>query len=932
MLTLSKPLSASQARTYHEKSFANAQENYYSEGQKIRGEWHGKLAHEWGLQGAVSEEHFARLAEGHHPDTGDELVRHRAAYEYVNQDGKTVRTMEHRAGWDATFAAPKSVSLTALVGGDERVQKAHRESGDAALDELERYTQARIGGNHPAETTGKWIAAKFEHDSSRPVDGYAAPQLHTHVVVFNVTERDNGETRALQPQELYRSQQYATAVYRSELAMRLEQLGYEIEQRPNGAPEIKGYSQEYLDASSPRRREIQEQLAQEGLSGAEAAEIAQHRTRHAKLDISHSDMQERHRELAEKYGNQPERVVMEAQTRAHQVEERSNEQRERVADRAVRYAIDKNFEREAVNEERTLMRDALKRSMGEAKLGDLREEMHYQVERGRLKEVSREPGEPGRAFTTDEMISIERENVRLMRAGQDQRSALVPFETRRSLENKYSHLNSSQREAVQEILGNRDQIYALEGVAGAGKTTSLSAIREAAEREGYKVGGFAPTSRAAQKLEEAGIDAMTLQRHLGRGEQAHAGEKHLYVLDESSLVSTRQMNDFLNRLGEDDRVLLVGDIRQHEAVEAGRPYEQLQEAGMRTAHLDEIVRQKDQGLKEAVEQLADGHVREAIANLDRQGRVRQIEDRQERFEEMAREYVRHPDGTLVISPDNQSRRELNLLIHREMQEQGHVKDEDRSIRVLEARQELTGADRAWAEQYQAGDIVRYSRGSRVVGLEAGEYATVTNANGRENLLTVERDDGQEVTYDPRRLQGASVYREAEREFAEGDRIQFTAPSKELHVANRELGTIDAIEESGDLSIRTDSGRTLEFNIEEHPHLDYGYAVTSHSSQGQTADRVLIHVDTEESEQLVNSRMAYVAVSRGRYDAQIYTNDKDELAHDLSREVGHSTATDTSQEHDAAQSLGVGPGDHGHQGESHEHSLSEDEGQGRGMEE
>jgi hypothetical protein len=216
--------------------------------------------------------------------------------------------------------------------------------------------------------------------------------------------------------------------------------------------------------------------------------------------------------------------------------------------------------------------------------------------------------------------------------------------------------------------------------------------------------------------------------------------------------------------------------------------------------------------------------------------------------------------------------------------------------VLETRQELTGADRAWAEQYLPGDVLRYSRGSRVVGVTAGQYATVTDTDAKQNLLTVERQDGQHVSYDPRRLQGVSVYREAERDFAEGDRIQFTAPSKELHVASRELGTIVRLDERGEIAVRTDSGRVVEFQLRRHPHLDYGYAVTSHSSQGQTADRVLIHAGTEESPHLVNSRMAYVAVSRGRYDAQIYTNDKSELAQHLSRDVSHSTAIHTGQDH------------------------------------
>jgi len=197
MLTISNPLSASQAQAYHAEEFGNARENYYTEADQIRGEWHGRLAKQWGLDGEVSEEHFQRLTEGRHPISGKQLVRHKAAREYVNESGQKTRTMEHRAAWDATFSAPKSVSLTALVGGDERLREAHEKSVAVALDELERYVQARIGGNLPAETTGKWAAAQFEHDSARPVDGYAAPQLHTHAVFFNLTETEEVTMRVL---------------------------------------------------------------------------------------------------------------------------------------------------------------------------------------------------------------------------------------------------------------------------------------------------------------------------------------------------------------------------------------------------------------------------------------------------------------------------------------------------------------------------------------------------------------------------------------------------------------------------------------------------------------------------------------------------------------------------------------------------------------
>ena len=164
-----------------------------------------------------------------------------------------------------------------------------------------------------------------------------------------------------------------------------------------------------------------------------------------------------------------------------------------------------------------------------------------------------------------------------------------------------------------------------------------------------------------------------------------------------------------------------------------------------------------------------------------------------------------------------------------------------------------------------------------------------------NLLTVERSTGEQLTYDPRRLQGVSVHREAKRDFSAGDRVQFTAPYREERIPNRQLGTVERIDPKGNLQIRLDSGREVQFNIREHPHLDYGYAVTSHSSQGATADRVVIHVDTEHAHpNLINTRMAYVSVSRGRYDAQIYTNDKTNLAQELARGVSHRSALEYSR--------------------------------------
>ena len=528
-------------------------------------------------------------------------------------------------------------------------------------------------------------------------------------------------------------------------------------------------------ASSPRRRQIKEHLKKEKQRGADAAQIAAHKTREAKLNLSHDEVQQRHREIAEAFGNQPDRVVRAVKETVRDIEQ---EAPHRIVQSAMTFSKERNLEREAVVDERELLRDALRRSMGDATFTEVRTEFEKRVGSDEFIEVEKKSGPPGRAFTTEEMIGYERETIQMMREGQNECPALASFDTRREIDNHHSHLSQSQRVAVEQILASRDQVMALEGIAGAGKTTSLAVVREAAEREGYKVEGFAPTSRAAQKLAEAGIESSTLQRHLAQGNDQAGVQKHLYVLDESSLASTKQMNEFLHRLKDSDRVLLVGDTRQHQAVEAGTPYEQLQEAGIQTARLDEIIRQKDPALKEVVEHLSRGEVKEAIEKLDTQGRVHEIVDPNERLKAISHEYAKQPEGTLVVSPDNQSRMEINRMIHTEMQKAGQVDHRERNVRVLVARQEITGADRQWAEQYEPGNIVRYTKGSKTHGIEAGEYSRVESVNAKENLLTVRRESGEKISYDPRRLQGVTLYRETERAFSKGDRVQFTAPNRE----------------------------------------------------------------------------------------------------------------------------------------------------------
>jgi ATP-dependent exoDNAse (exonuclease V) alpha subunit len=746
----------------------------------------------------------------------------------------------------------------------------------------------------PPETTGKFAAATFEHDTARPVDGYAAPQLHTHAVIFNVTERENGQTRSMQSHELYASQHYGTAIYRAELATRLEELGYELERGKDGQPEIKGYTREYLEASSPRRQQVQDYKREQGIDGAAAGQIAAHRTRDRKELLSPEEVQRQHRELAGQHGHQADRVVAEAQERAQKfIQERAETRTpEQTARQAVTYARDHLFEKNAVQDRRAIYETALNRGMGEITYSQVRQEFERRMQAGELREAHASVRGP--QITTAQMVRMEREIVGQMqqgnRRGYDDPMLLQGRERFDTLE-RHPELNRSQQEAVREVFAAREKIVGIDGVAGAGKTTTLAVIREGAEAEGYRVEGFAPTSRAAQKLGEASIETSTLQMHLTRRQGPDTGEKRLYVLDESSLASTRQMHEFVTRLHPNDRVLLVGDRRQHEAVEAGKPFAQLQEAGMKTISLDQIVRQKEPELRQVVEQLARGEVGAAVKNLDSQGRVHEFRDREERMDAIAREYAKSPENTLVVSPDNRSRAEINRRIHAELQRHGVVGREEHRVQTLVPRPDLTGAARTWAERYEVNDVLRYSRGSKETGIGKGEYTRVVSIDAPHNRITVALKDGTERTYDPHRQQGVSVYREEPRSFSLGDRIQFTAPANDLKVANRELGAVESITE-GRMALRMDDGRSVQLDPARHPHLDHGYAVTSHSSQGQTAERVLVHVDTElGAKDLLNNRMAYVAVSRGAHDAQLFTNDREKLpaalGHEVSRESAHT---------------------------------------------
>ncbi len=897
MLVMSKgALSAAQAETYYEEKYSH--DDYYSEEQRVVGQWFGRGAQELGLSGAVASEDFRSVLRGFDPGSGVALVHKANGYD------------DRRAGWDATFNAPKSVSIQALAGGDARLLDAHRDAVTRALAELEGYALSRQHGGSEWVVTANIVAARFDHIAARPAkgadDGFGPdPHLHTHVVIANMTRRPDGQWRGLDPVEIYRAQSFATAVYRSELAREVQRLGYGIEiSGRDGRWELDGYSREQVMAFSRRRQDIEQTLAREGLTGADAAQNIAHRTRLSKDHRDEEALKTEWRSRALQYSIELERHLAQARERGP-----FDFRAVPKAGEAVRQSVAENGEREAVIDRRALEARALQHAMGKTDLDAIRDETRKAERQHRVIPLGESVTSPRGAFTTTEMIALERENIEMMRAGLNR---AIPIATSQEIRQWAARrqLLFDQTAVAELTLASTDWLASIEGRAGAAKTTTVGAIREFAEEHGYTVRGFAPTTRAVKSLTEAGVSARTLASLL-ESRLSTSVTKEIWIVDESSLLPTRQVNRLLHKAQKEgiSRIILVGDQRQHHAIEAGRPIFQMQEAGMAVARLDTIRRQRDLELRQAVMHAARGEVAQTLAILERRGDIREVADIERRRKQIAREYAaahERSERILVINPANRERREFNRAIREELIARGLIDPFGQEHTILVNRG-LSGAQRAAAYNYGPGDVIRFTRGSKQFGIERGGYAGVEAVVRDKSTIFVRTADGRSIHYNPVRLFGVEVFREEQRKLARGERIQFRSPDRALGVANGEFATITAIDARRAV-LRLDSGKELKAALDRLRHIDHGYASTSHSAQGATVDRVIVDIDTKLSAELVNRKQFYVSISRARNALTIFTDDRAQLGRTVNRTREKSLALE-HQERFAQPTYRIVPDEH-----------------------
>lgn len=889
--TVSGLTNAAQASAYYEA------DDYYSEDGHAPSVWLGRGAAELGLSGEVDQEAFTRLLHGQ--VTKDQRLG-------TQRDGE----WSHSPGWDLTFSAPKSVSIMAEVAGDRRLIEAHEAAVQRTLGLAEQHlaaTRIREDGAVRREVTQNLVIASFRHGTSRALD----PQLHSHNVILNMTQDQDGQWRSLEPRALYQLQKQLGALYRQELAHEVTELGYAITKGKDSSFEIAGLSPESLEAFSQRAQAIEAQLAERGKSRAQASAAEKQTialdTRQAKEAVPQDELVQAWREAADSVGLTEEnrrQLVAEAQGRlaAQAAQESSNAfGRELLANQAVAQGAAMLGERNSVFATTALHEAAGRFALGTVSQAEIAEAITRAERAGGLERRTYLDyrGAAFEGMTTATNIAHEMTLLRLEEDGRHKAVPILsPLEAGKTVAQsalKGHTWNEEQRTATAQILTSSNQTIGLQGYAGTAKTsTVLATVAKSAAAQGYRVTALAPTASAAQVLGDA-LDsrADTLARHLlapGRP----SSQPQLWIFDEASLVSAKDMAKLLSTAqSHRARVLLVGDIKQLVSIEAGAAFEQLQEAGMETARLTTILRQTNEHTKAAVEASLEGNAKKALEALDRGGgRVVEIASREARFAQISEDYaalsVEERQKTLVIEPSREGRDALTQDIRKKLIEGGQLGAEALKATKFVSK-DLTKAEAKRAESYEAGDIVRFAKDYADKGISRHGAYRVIEADEARNMITLQDERGRELTWHPRQWGAAQaqVYREEALELRVGDRVQFTRNDQAAKRVNGQLGEVIAIgPDRGLARIKLQGNRIETISLERarDRHLSHAYVSTAFAAQGRTTDRVFANAESSATH-LLEQKSFYVALSRAKAESVLYTDDRTKMQLGLQERAG-----------------------------------------------
>lgn len=881
--------SSAQASSYYEA------DDYYAEGGLSPSEWHGKGAEELGLSGEVDRDRFRELLDGN--VAGQQLGTVR--------DGQ----LEHRPGWDVTLSAPKSVSIMAEVAGDRRLIEAHGQAVKTALAHVETHmaaTRVRHGGSVTRETTGNLVVASFQHGTSRAQD----PQLHTHNVIMNATQGDDGSWRSLEPRAIYQLQKQIGAIYRQELALKVRELGYEITPGKESMFEIKGVSMDVMAAFSTRSAEIEAALGDRGTSREEASaaerQVAALDTRQAKVATDHGALVVDWRATADGVGFNAEArlaLVREAEARAANGIHLPDPS---FADSAVAHAADKLGERQSVFSVAALHEEAGRVGLGKVGYAEIGDAIGRATREGELVDRTflDRRGAAFAGFTTRRNIAAEKTLLRIETQGRGSLAPIVsPLAAAKAVAGAAAQAersgfgwNADQKTATEQLLTSRNRITAVQGYAGTAKTTTvLATFAREAEARSVTVVALAPTASAAMTLGEAlGTRGDTVARHLLVPESAAAGQPVVWIVDEASLLSARDTARLFELAEQHDtRVILVGDMKQLGSVEAGAAFAQLQTAGMETAKVGEIVRQTNVATKDAVLASIEGDAKKALAALDcGGGAIIEGADRAERFAAIAERYASVDRATraqtLVIEPSREGRDALTADIRQALAQSGALRGPVLAVESL-VNKGLTRAEARDPLSYDKGDVVSFTQDYADKGVARGEAFRVEGIDPAKAVVALRSEDGREVDWRLRQWGAGKVQVFAPHniDLRIGDSIRFTRNDREVNRINGARGQVTAIDEQArTATVIGARGQTqiLNLNAARDRHIAHAYVDTAFAAQGRTADHVIIHVDSKATN-LVDQKSFYVGISRAKQSATIFTNDRAKLVSAINERAG-----------------------------------------------
>ncbi|MES2676887.1 MAG: MobF family relaxase [Pseudomonadota bacterium] len=879
-------LSVSKIKNSKGASHYFAKDDYYAKDdpnhQQLSG-WYGKGAKILGLSGEVNPKIFEKILAGNLPN-GKQIG--------LIKDGEFI----HDSGRDLTFSAPKSVSIMALIYNDKRLIEAHKIAVKSTLDEIEKnYLKTRIkqDGITNTITTNNLIAATFEHHTSRNLD----PQLHTHCVIANATRDNNGKWKSAFFDDIYDNKKLLGAIYRSELAYQIKQLGYEIIIKGNDAVfELKNVNHELLEIFSTRSKEIKQK----------AGENASQKQLEKAALITRSKKQEPNNLKAiwqEKLDN-----FYHQQKLSHQIippqpnpifsdQQKSNNE---IAKEAVNYAILHLSERKTIFSKQELIITALNDKLSQVRLEDINHQINHLIQKKELL-PSKHHQLPD-SFTTQSLLNQELNIIKIMQDGKNQHQPIINDIDKYS--DLLTNLNLGQKQSVELILTSKDRVIGIQGYAGVGKTFMLKCANQIVKKQDYNFIGLSPTGVATKNLEqESGIKSITLQKFLnqydgvakgrgtthGREIMAREFRDKIVIVDEASMISNHQMQNLLTISKQlNFRLVLVGDKNQLPAVEAGIPFALLQQNGMPTAQMTEIIRQNNNNLKSAVYDAINYDIAKAFDKIE----INIKETREEIISKVIKEFMLLSEAqrksTLIIAPANEDRIKINQMISDSLN-QARINQQPHTIYE---NTNLTEQQKTRTAHFEKGNILLFNKNRDYLNIKKNDYCQIINIEAKTNQLIVKNLTTEKLTaFNPKQIKGKAdkiyfeVFAKKSRNFKEGDKIAFTRSIEDLKILNSSQGTINHLD-NNQISITLEDGRKINLNHNSNAskHLDHSYAITTHKAQGLTCNNVIAIVDSTRKN-LTNQKNFYVEISRAKERAIIITDDKTKSINQIKKETG-----------------------------------------------